>query len=152
MVTEAEKRQTLPGLPAGVRRGKRVGLVAMYESGGRYNIDPNSKLSNPFITIKSLFYDDVFHHAAECLFVGTAASDIIGKFFDEVGASVPAERFTDFGDHAKNISISTGKLHGDVGLGIWHYFTLPFLPGHPMPSKLRLPERSAASSASTAFW
>ena len=152
MVTEAEKRQTLPGLPAGVRRGKRVGLVAMYESGGRYNIDPNSKLSNPFITIKSLFYDDVFHHAAECLFVGTAASDIIGKFFDEVGASVPAESFPDFADYAKNISISTGELHGDVSFGGCHYFTLPFLPGHPMPSKLRLPERSAASSASTAFW
>ena len=56
------------------------------------------------------------------------------------------------GDHAKNISISTGELHGDVGLGICHYFTLPFLPGHPMLSKLRFPERSAASSAFTAFW
>ena len=55
--------QTLPGLPAGCR-GKRVGLVVLYESGGRYNIDPNSKLSNPFITIKLLFYDDIFHHAA----------------------------------------------------------------------------------------
>ena len=152
MVTEAEKRQTLPGLPAGVRRGKRVGLVAMYESGGRYNIDPNSKLSNPFITIKSLFYDDVFHHAAECLFVGTAAGDIIGEFFDEVGASVQTECRSDLGDHAKNISIRAGELYGDVGLGISHYFTLPFLPGHPMPAKLRLPERSAASSASTAFW
>ena len=152
MVTEAEKRQTLPGLTAGVRRGKRVGLVAMYESGGRYNIDPNSKLSNPFITIKSLFYDDVFHHAAECLFVGTAAGDVIGEFFDEVGASVLAECFTDFGYHAKNISISTSKLYGDVGFGICHYFTLPFLQDHPMPSKFRLPERSAASSASTAFW
>ena len=52
----------------------------------------------------------------------------------------------------KNISVSACELHGDVGLGIWHYFTLPFLPGHPMPSKLRLPERSAASSASAAFW
>jgi hypothetical protein len=26
-------------------------------------------------------------------------------------------------------------------LGIRHYFTLPFLPDHPMPAKLRLPER-----------
>ena len=51
----------------------------------------------------------------------------------------------------KNISIRTGELHGDVDLGICHYFTLPFLPGHPRPEKLRLPERSAASSASTAF-
>ena len=140
----------LPGLPAGCR-GKRVGLVALYESGGHYNIDPNSKLSNPFITIKLLFYDDVFHHAAECLFVGTAAGDVIGEFFDKVGASVPSECFSDLGDDRKNISIRTGELHGDVGLGICHHFTLPFFPGHPMPSKLRLPDRSAASSASIAF-
>ena len=37
-------------------------------------------------------------------------------------------------------------------IGLCHYFTLPFFPGHPMPSKLRFPARSAASSASTAFW
>ena len=109
-----------PGLPAG-RRGKRVGLVVLYEYGGRYNIDPNSKLSNPFITIKLLFYDDIFHHSAESFFIWTAAGDIVGELFDEVGASVPAKRFTDFGNHAKNISISAGELYGDVGLGIRHF-------------------------------
>ena len=98
-----------------------MGLVVLYEYGGRYNIDPNSKLSNPFITIKLLFYDDVFHNAAESLFVGTAAGDIIGKFFDEVGASVLTKCRSDLGDHAKNISISASELYGDVGLGIRHF-------------------------------
>ena len=94
---------------------------AVRVSGGRYNIDPDCQLGKPFITTKLLFYDDVFHYAAECLFVGTAAGDVIGKFLNEVGASVPAESVTDFGDHAKNISISAGELHGDVGLGIRHF-------------------------------
>ena len=50
-----KKRQTFsgfpePGLPAGCR-GKRVGLVVLYESGGRCNIDPACGLSNVFITL-----------------------------------------------------------------------------------------------------
>ena len=87
---------------------------AVRVSGGRYNIYPDCRLSNRFITIKLLFYDNIFHHAAESLFIGTAAGDVIGEFFDKVGASVPAESFTDLTDNVENISISTGKLHGDV--------------------------------------
>jgi len=64
---------------------------AVRVSGGRYNIDPDYQLGKPFITTKLLFYDNIFHHAAERLFVGTAAGDIIGEFFDEVRASVQTE-------------------------------------------------------------
>ena len=124
---------------------------AVRVSGGRYNIDPDCGFSNAFITTKLLFYDDVFHHTAGNFFAGTAAGDVIGKFFDKVGAPVPVESFTDSSDNGKNVSISTCALYDDVGLGGCHYFTLPFLPGQPRPAKLRLPERSAASSASTAF-
>ena len=51
-----------------------------------------------------LFYDDIFHNAAESFFIRTAASDVIDKFQNQVGASVPAEFSTNFGDHAKNVS------------------------------------------------
>ena len=94
---------------------------AVRVSGGRYNIDPDCGFSNAFITTKLLFYDDVFHHAAESFFIRTAAGDVIGEFFDEVGASVLAECRSDLTDDVENISISTGKLHDDVGLGIRHF-------------------------------
>ena len=32
------------------------------------------------------------------------------------------------------------------------HFTRPFFPGHPMPGKFMSPRRTAASSASAAFW
>ena len=66
---------------------------AVRVSGGRYNIDPDCGFSNAFITTKLLFYNDIFHHAAECLFVRTAAGDIVGELFDKVGASFLAECF-----------------------------------------------------------
>ena len=60
-------------------------------------------------------------HTAECLFVGTAAGDIVGKLFDKVGASVQTESRSDLADDIENISISAGELYGDVGLGIRHF-------------------------------
>ena len=74
-------------------------------SGGHYNIDHDCGFSNAFITTKFLFYDDIFHHAAECLFIGTAAGDVIGELFDEVGTSVPAESFTDFGERQNRLNL-----------------------------------------------
>ncbi|MBE6394441.1 MAG: hypothetical protein E7044_10360 [Lentisphaerae bacterium] len=60
-------------------------------------------------------------HTAECLFVGTAAGDIVGELFDEVGASVQTECRSDLADDIENISISAGEPYGDVGLGIRHF-------------------------------
>ena len=82
--------------------GAVEGVAACYAVrvfGGRYNIDPDYQLSNLFITTKVLFYDDIFHHAAESLFV-EIADDIIGEFFDEVGSSVLVKSFADLGNHA----------------------------------------------------
>ncbi len=90
--------------------------LCCYESGGHYNIDPDYQLGKPFITTKLLFYDDVFHNAAESLFVGTAAGDIVGELLNQVGTSVFTERFSDLGDNSKNVSIRAGELHGDADI------------------------------------
>ena len=55
------KRQTFPGLPAGVRCGGRYGSLRRCGSGGHYNIDPNRRLSNGVITLKLQFFGRDFY-------------------------------------------------------------------------------------------